>query len=54
MRTDFDVYVPADACVRVGTLQFVAPPAPGPLSLELALMSSAAKAENRYESAIVP
>jgi hypothetical protein len=32
----------------------VAPAAPGPLSLELALTSSAAKAENRYDSFILP
>jgi beta-mannosidase len=49
----FEGEIPADACVRVGTLQFVVPPAAGPLALELALRSDAAKAENRYESTIV-
>jgi beta-mannosidase len=45
--------VPADACVRVGTLQFVVPPAPGALALELELvLPSGERVRNRYESCI--
>jgi beta-mannosidase len=45
--------VPADACVRVGTLPFVVPEAPGPLRLELTL-TGGAEATNIYDSEIVP
>jgi beta-mannosidase len=44
--------VPADSCVRVGTLQAVAPPADGPLVLELELEHPQVKTSNRYESTI--
>jgi beta-mannosidase len=44
--------VPADTCVRVGTVQAVVPDAPGPLRLELELEHPDAKAANRYESVI--
>ena len=38
--------VPADGCVRIGTMQAVAPDAPGPLTLDLALESSDVKVTN--------
>ena len=44
--------VPADACVRIGTVPFVVPDAPGPLTLDLALSGPAVEATNRYESEI--
>jgi beta-mannosidase len=43
----------ADACVRVGTLQAVAPDAPGPLTLDLELSADGVKAANSYVSSIV-
>jgi beta-mannosidase len=43
--------VPEDDCVRVGTVQAVAPDAPGPLTLTLALTGEVDVA-NRYESAV--
>jgi beta-mannosidase len=46
--------VPADSCVRVGTVQAVAPDAPGPLSLELAFESADVKVVNAYASSITP
>ena len=46
--------VPADACVRVGTMQLVTPLAPGPLALDLRLaLPSGDEVANRYESAVV-
>ena len=44
--------VPADACVRIGTVPFVVPDAPGPLTLDLALEGGGLSATNRYESEI--
>jgi beta-mannosidase len=44
--------VPADACVRIGTLQAVAPKAPGPLTMDLAFESSDVKVTNSYASEI--
>jgi hypothetical protein len=44
--------VPPDSCVKVGTVEVEAPPASGPLVLELALRSPAANVTNRYESLI--
>ncbi|HVF32814.1 MAG TPA: hypothetical protein VM933_07245 [Acidimicrobiales bacterium] len=44
--------VPADACVRIGTLSFVVPDAPGPLTLDLACEGPGVTASNRYESSI--
>ena len=44
--------VGADACVRVGTVQAIAPDAEGPLELELTLESSMAKASNTYRSQV--
>jgi beta-mannosidase len=44
--------VDADSCVRVGTIQAVAPEAPGPLVLELDLEHAQVKTSNRYESEI--
>ena len=46
--------MPADGCVRVGTVQAVAPDAPGPLTLELAFESSDVKVVNSYASEITP
>jgi len=46
--------VPADSCVRVGTVQAVAPDAPGPLALELAFESADVKVVNAYVSSITP
>jgi beta-mannosidase len=45
--------VPADACVRVGTIQAVAPDSPGSLTLDLELASDGVKASNSYASSIV-
>jgi beta-mannosidase len=44
--------VPADACVRVGTIQAVAPDQPGELRLDLELVHAEAKAANTYRSVI--
>jgi beta-mannosidase len=44
--------VPADSCVRVGTMQAVAPDAPGPLVLDLELEHAQVKTSNRYECVI--
>jgi beta-mannosidase len=44
--------VPADACVRIGTLQFVVPDAPGPLALDLSCQGSGVDVTNRYEGTI--
>ena len=44
--------VPADACVRIATLPFVVPDAPGRLTLDLALSGAGIDASNRYESEI--
>ena len=45
--------IPADDCVRVGTVQAVVPDAAGPLVLDVTLEHPEAKAANRYESVIV-
>lgn len=44
--------VPPDDCVRVGTIQFVVPDAPGQLWLDLSLEHGDEVATNRYESTI--
>ena len=44
--------VPADACVRIATLPFVVPDAPGRLTLDLSLSGAGVEATNRYESEI--
>jgi hypothetical protein len=44
--------VPADSCVRIGTLSFVVPDAPGPLTLELSCQGAGVQVANRYESVI--
>jgi hypothetical protein len=44
--------VAADGCQRIGTVQAVAPDAPGPLTLELAFESSDVKVTNSYVSEI--
>ena len=45
--------IPPDDCVRVGTIQFVVPDAPGGLWLDLTIEYGDAVATNRYESLIV-
>ncbi len=44
--------LPADSCVRVGTLQVVVPDAPGPLVLDLDLVAGDDAVTNRYETRI--
>jgi beta-mannosidase len=44
--------VPADACVRIGTLGFVVPDAPGALTLDLAGAGPGIDIANRYHSEI--
>ena len=44
--------VPADSCVRVGTMQAVAPNAVGPIVLDLELEHAQVKTSNRYDSVI--
>ncbi|HVM08749.1 MAG TPA: hypothetical protein VM345_09810 [Acidimicrobiales bacterium] len=44
--------VPADGVVRVGTIQAVAPEAPGPLALDLRLRAGAIEASNAYGATI--
>lgn len=44
--------LPADSCVRIGTLQFVVPDAPGGLWLDLALEHGDEVASNRYEAIV--
>jgi len=48
----WDGEIPADSCVRVGTVQAMAPEAPGPLTLELTLAGPDLKCTNRYESRV--
>jgi beta-mannosidase len=45
--------VPADGCVRVGTVQAVAPASTGALTLDLELEADGVKAANSYVSSIV-
>ena len=45
--------VPADSCVRVGTVQAIVPDTDGRLTLDLSLESSVAKTSAAYESEIV-
>ena len=44
--------VPADSCVRIGTIQFVVPDAPGGLWLDLVLEHGDEVASNRYEAIV--
>ncbi len=44
--------VPADRCQRVGTIQIVAPDAPGPLVLELMCRYAGETSDNRYEARV--
>lgn len=47
--------VPADACVRVGTLQLMAPAVAGPFTLSLRLrLPSGEEVDNAYESVVAP
>jgi len=45
--------VPADSCVRVGTVHATMPTDPGPLQLTLTLTADAVTARNVYETAVV-
>ena len=49
-RWRFGGDVPADDCVRVATLQWVAPDAPGPVVLDLRLTAGDVEATNHYET----
>ena len=51
-RWDWGGDIPADACVRVGTIQALAPEVAGPFTLELALDAPDLKATNRYTSRV--
>jgi hypothetical protein len=44
--------LPADSCVRVGTVQVVVPDTPGPLVLDLDVVAGDDAASNRYETVI--
>jgi beta-mannosidase len=44
--------LPADSCVRIGTVQVLVPDAPGPLVLDLDLVAGDDAATNRYETLI--
>jgi beta-mannosidase len=45
--------IPADGCQRVGTMQIVAPDAPGPLVLVLHCQNRGQQVDNRYEAVII-
>jgi beta-mannosidase len=45
--------IPADACVRVGTVQALAPRQPGEVALDLEVRYGSSRAFNRYTSAVV-
>jgi beta-mannosidase len=45
--------IPADGCVRVGTIQVVVPATPGRLALDLDLVAGDDAVTNRYESLIL-
>ena len=45
--------VPADSCVRVGTVQVVVPDVSGPLVLVLSLVAGDVRAANRYDTTVV-
>jgi hypothetical protein len=44
--------VDADSCARAGTVSFVVPDTPGPLTLDLDLVAGEVAATNRYASEI--
>jgi beta-mannosidase len=45
--------IPADACVRVGTVQIVVPDALGPIALVLRCRHNGQQVDNRYEATVV-
>lgn len=53
-RMSWEGDVPADACVRVGTIQAVVPPAPGPLTVELDLAGDDVRATTATRPASPP
>ena len=52
-RFGWDGDVPADACVRVGTIRATAPTVPGPLRLALTLTAGTLVAHNHYATVVV-
>jgi len=52
-RFGWDGDVPADACVRVGTIRATAPTVPGPLRLTLTLTAGTLVAHNHYATVVV-
>ncbi|MEY2569449.1 MAG: beta-mannosidase [Actinomycetota bacterium] len=52
-RWSWEGDVPADGCVRIGTVQALAPAAAGQLTLDLELSADGVKAANSYVSSIV-
>ena len=46
--------VPADSCVRIGTVDAEVPPVPGELVLDLTLTAGEVTATNRYKTVIAP
>jgi beta-mannosidase len=44
--------IPPDSCVRIGTVQAMAPEVPGALTLELTLVAPDLKCTNRYDSRV--
>jgi beta-mannosidase len=52
-RWQWEGDVPADECVRIGTIQAVAPDAIGQLTVDLELTADGVKAANSYVSSIV-
>jgi hypothetical protein len=44
--------VPADSCVRVGSIQFIVPDAPGALTLELTVDAGSDSSTNSYVGTI--
>jgi hypothetical protein len=51
-RWRFGGAVPADECVKVGTLSFAVPDTLGALIVELTLTAGEIKAKNRYSTAV--
>ncbi len=53
-RWEWGGAVPADACVRVGTVEAVTPETSGPMSLALTFEGGGRRVEARYDTRIVP
>ncbi|MDQ1375034.1 MAG: beta-mannosidase, partial [Actinomycetota bacterium] len=52
-RWNWEGDIPADACVRIGTIQAVAPEASGLMTFDLELSADGVKAANSYVSSII-